>query len=590
MRSRLWGHVLFCLSLMIFSNFGFARGDGRISGNVKSISGSPLSNAVIKIYKSTQQREALLITRSDRFGFFRQTNLSPGSYYLKVSHNGYEPVTTEKFTIDPGRATPLNIVLENIIGYISNDDDPRNQDLKTVMRGASDRRLILRDIPGAIANENEFRSEPFDRIGSLNLASSSYLNEESYYVRPQSGQNGITSNFSFAEPINKHSRIILSGQVDFGFNSFWRLRNTYNYRPDPASDYRITVGYGRMNSGYPGIARPIPSQLFPKEAGNMQESGVQSLAFGMEGTTRFLDFMAIRYGFDYARLHYGVDRSFTYPALEIIITPQKGWSVKASISSRRVLDENTVILPDGEQLNLSEPTLITMVNDKVSMTQIRHSEISAEKILDPDTAIEVAVYGDQARGPGLPVKVTAITPEGVNSSLIELNDDHSTQQGTRIKISRKLFDNFSGSLAYVYGEATNITSFKPVPADMIDSDFIKHYARQRYHHSITGKINAKMPITKTNLLATIRWYPDNPVTPIDWFSDQMNIGTKSVNFEIRQIIPTPEFLTNSGKWEVLIDLRNIINQGRDVIPASNGELILDRNPRSIRFGLSLNFR
>jgi hypothetical protein len=56
------------------------------------------------------------------------------------------------------------------------------------------------------------------------------------------------------------------------------------------------------------------------------------------------------------------------------------------------------------------------------------------------------------------------------------------------------------------------------------------------------------------------------------------------------MIPTPELLGNTGKWEVLIDLRNIMNQGRDIIAASNGELILNRNPRSLRFGFSLNFR
>jgi hypothetical protein len=586
MRSRLWGHVLFSLSLLFFSNYSYGRGEGRISGNVKSISGSPLSDAVIKIFKSTQHKEALLVTRSDRFGYFRQTNVSPGMYFLEVSHSGYEPVTTQKFTVAGGPATPLIIVLENILGYISRDDDARNQDLRTVMRGAADRRLIFRNIPGL---ENEFRPERFDRIGALSFNSSSYLNAESYYVKPQSGQNGITSNFAFAEPINKHSRMILSGQVDFGFSSFWRLRNTFNYRPDPSSDYRISVGYGRMISDYSRANNLVATQLMPKPGG-LQDSGVQSLAFGMEGTTKFVDTLAIRYGLDYSRLHYGSDYSFTYPSLEVKITPREGWAIKASISSRRMLDENTVILPDGEQLNLSEPTLITMVNDKVSMTQIRHSEFSVERMVDRDTDLEIAIYGDQARGPGIPVKVTAITKSGIQSSLIEFNDGHAAQQGTRVTVNHKFFDSLSGSLAYVYGEATNIVSFKPVPAEQFNSDFIKDYAVQRYHHSITGQINARMPITKTKLLATIRWYPDNPVTPIDWFSDRMNIGTKSVNFEVRQIIPTPEFLNSSGKWEILIDMRNLVNQGRDVIPASNGELILDRNPRSLRFGLSLNFR
>jgi hypothetical protein len=589
MKSRLWGNVLFCFSLLIFSNSGFCRDDGRISGSVKSISGSPLGDAVIKIFKSTQRRETLLVTRSDRFGFFRQTNLSPGTYYLQVSRNGYEPVTTAKFAIDHWRSRTMSIVLENILGFVSNDDDPRNQDLKDVMRGASDRRMIFRNIPGEIAIERELESAAFNRLGAFNLASSSYINNESYYIRPQSGQNGITSNFAFSEPINQRSRMILSGQVDFGFNSFWRLRNTYNYRPDSFSDYRISVGYGRMNPGDPRVSSPIPSQLFPKGSG-LQESGVQTLAFGMEGTTRFLDVLSFGYGFDYSRLNYGKDLSFTYPSLKILIKPLDGWSINASISSRRLIDEDTVILPNGEQLNLSEPTLITMVDNKVSMSQVRHSEFSVERIIDSDTAIEVAVYGDQTRGPGIPIKLTAITSSGYKSSLVELNEDHASQQGTRITINRKLFDNLKGSLAYVYGEATDLASFKPVSAEKIDSAFLKNYARQRYHHSITGKIDVTMPATKTNLLATIRWYPDNPFTPIDWFSDRMNIGTKSVNLEFRQMIPTPELLGNTGKWEVLIDLRNMLNQGRDIISASNGELIINRNPRSLRFGFSLNFR
>jgi hypothetical protein len=383
--------------------------------------------------------------------------------------------------------------------------------------------------------------------------------------------------------------MILSGQVDLGFNSFWRLRNTYNYRPDPASDYRISVGYGRMNPGYPRVNDSFPAQFFPRGSG-IQESGVQTLAFGMEGTTKFLDVLSFGYGFDYSRLNYGTDLSFTYPSLKITIKPLEGWSIKASISSRRMIDEESVTLPDGEQLNLSEPTLITMVDNRVSMSQVRHSEISVERTIDPDTAIEVAVYGDQTRGPGLPIKLTAITSSGYKSSLVELNEDHASQQGTRITINRKFLDNIKGSLAYVYGEATNLSPFKPVAAEMIDSAFLKNFARQRYYHAITGKIDATMPVTKTNVLATIRWYPDNPFTPIDWFSDRMNIGTKSVNFEFRQMIPTPELLGNTGKWEVLIDLRNIMNQGRDIIAASNGELILNRNPRSLRFGFSLNFR
>jgi hypothetical protein len=591
MRSRLWGTVVFSFSLLIFFNTAtgaFGREAGRISGNVKSGSGSPLSDAIIRIIKTAKQGETLLFTRSDEYGFFRKADLAPGTYYLQVLHHGYEPVTTAKFVVDSGRTAALDIVLQNFIDFVSKDDDPRNWDLKTVMRSSSDRRLIFRNLPEDANIENKTENALFNRIGSLSLASRTTPNNNSYLIHPQIGQTGISSNFAFAEPINQNSRMIISGQADFGYNSFWRLRNTYNYRPDNDHDYRISVGYGRMVGGYPD-ASALPSKLLPQES-NQLESGLQTLAFSMEGTTKFFDMMSIRYGMDYSHLRYTENRSFTYPSLQILITPFSGWSIKTSLSSQRVSDTNSVSLPNGEALNLSEPTLITMVDNRVSMSQVRHSEISAERTLGTDSAIEVAVYQDQTQGPGLPILVTTITPEGRRSSLIELNEDSSSQQGTRITINRNFYNFLSGSIAYIYGEATKISNIEPTSGDLINSDFLKRFARQRYHHAITGKIDGNLQATKTNLLATFRWYPENPVTPVDWFSDHMEIGTKSVNFEIRQIVPFPNFLGNQGRWEVLIDLRNMFNQGKESMPISNGELVLNRNPRSLRFGLSLNFR
>jgi hypothetical protein len=593
MRSRLWDPVVLGFSLLIFSSTAagvFGREAGHISGNVKSVSGTPLDNAIIRIIKTAQQGETLLFTRSDKYGFFKKTNLPPGIYYLQVLRNGYESTTTQKFAIDSSHTAALDIVLRDFIDLISKDDDPRNWDMKTVMRGSSDRRLIFRNLPTEPAEKEESENKTdqalFDRGGSVSLASNTPLNNN-FVIRPQTGQDGIKSNFAFAEPINQNSRMIISGQADFGYNSFWRLRNTYNYRPDNDHDYRVSVGYGRMIGGYPA-ANSMPSKLAPSDSN--PETQLQTLAFSMEGTTKFFDLMSIRYGMDYSHLLYTENRSFTYPSLEILITPFSGWSVKTSLSSRRISDNNSVILPDGESLNLSEPTLITMVGNHVSMSQVRHSEVSAERTLGQDTAIEVAVYQDRTQGPGLPIMVTTITPEGRHSNLIELNEDGSSQQGTRLTINRNFFDFLSGSIAYVYGEATKISNVQPTSGDNVNSDYLKKFARQRYHHAITGKIDGKVQATNTKLLATFRWYPENPVTPVDWFSDRMDIGTKSVNFEIRQVIPFPNFLGNPGRWEVLIDLRNMFNQGKESMPISNGELVLNRNPRSLRFGLSLNFR
>jgi hypothetical protein len=564
------------------------KGNGRITGIIKSISGTPLSDAIVRIFREVQQGEKLSIATTDSRGFFKSMSLAPGTYYLQISHLGYQPVTTAKFIIDPGRTTSLDFILKEFVGFISKDDDPRNWDMKTVMRSTSDRRLIFRDQPESSLPADEENSFGFSRSGAMKIASNTALDGQNYSARPEATPTGVSSNFAIAQPLSAKSRMIFSGQLDFGHGAFWRIRDTYNYRPNKDHDYRASVGYGRMNVNYPGSSS-ISSQMLSEEAG-LHESGVQTLAIGLEGTTRFLDLLAIKYGFDYSRLHYIDSKSFFYPSIQILLCPADGWRVQTSFTSRRLSDINSVKLPDGDVMDLSEPTLITMLGDRVSMTQIRHSEIAAQRSITENTAIELSVYQDRAQGPGLPVMVTTITPTERKSQALEMNSDRSGQRGLRITVKQKILSSLSGSVDYVYGDALNISGVDgSISSDRLESK-LANYLQQRNQHSITGRINATIPLIRTKLLATTRWYSGNPLTPVDWFSDRMDIGTKSTNFEIRQPIPLPESIASTGRWEVLVDLRNVLNQGREVLPTTDGEIVLNRNPRSLRFGINLSFR
>jgi len=584
-RTFLWfGLLLFSLPA-VAANAG---GNGRITGMIKSISGSPLSDAIVRIVREVQKGEVLSIAKTDSRGFFKSVSLTPGTYYLQISHQGYQPVTTTKFILDPGRTTSLDIVLQEFFGLISKDDDPRNWDLKTVMRSTSDRRLIFRNQPGGSLTDDEESESPFSPSGAMKIASNTSLDGQNYMASPEASQTGVSSNFAIAEPLSPKSRMILSGQLDFGSEAFWRVRDTYNYRPDKDHDYRVSVGYGQMNENYPG-SNSFSSQMLSDESG-VRESGVQTLAVGLEGNTKFVDFLAVKYGFDYSRLHYGDSKSFFYPSVQILVCPAEGWKLQTSFTSRRLSDTNTVELPDGDVLDLSEPTLITMVGDQVSMSQITHSEIAVQRSLPENTSLELAVYQDRTQGPGLPVMVTAITPMERKSQIVEMNGDRSGQQGLRITVKRKILESLSGSVDYVYGDALNVTGVDgSLSSDQLDSK-LASYLQQRNQHSITGRINATIPRTKTNVIATMRWYSGNPLTPVDWFSDRMDIGTKSTNLEIRKAVPIPDFIPATGRWEIFFDLRNILNQGREVLPTTDGEIVLNRNPRSLRFGISLSFR
>ena len=580
--------AVLCALLLLSAFTAEAGSGGRLSGNIKSMSGNPLRHAIIKVFKEVQQDEILSITRSDSRGFFQSAQLTPGTYFLEVSRQGYQPITATKVTIDSGQTTSLDIILRDIIEYIDNNEDPRNWDIETVLRSTSDRRLIFRDLPSVPSLNGDERISPFYRNGAMNIASSTPLNGESYLFHPQTSQNGVSTNFAFSEPLSSHSRMILSGQMDFGSGTFWRFRDTFNYRPDSNHDYKVSVGYGRMNGSNPGNGT-IPSQLLSNQS-ELRESGVQTLAFGLEGNTKFLDLFAVRYGFDYSRLNYGTSRSFINPSLQIVITPAEGWSIRTSLASRRANDSDTVVLPDSETLNLAEPTLITMVGNQASMSQIRHTEIAAEKTIAQRTSIEISIYQDRIKGPGLPLIITTITPFRQKSQIAQLNEDNSSQRGARLTIKQKMSDNLSSSVAYVYGESAGISEFDELVSSEYLNSRLTDYMRQSWQHSITGSFSAAIPLTKTTLLAVLRWYPRNPLIPVDWFSDRMDIGTKSANFEIRQAVPLPDIMGTEGQWDVWVDMKNVLDQGREVLTVTDGEVVLNRNPRSIRFGISLNFR
>jgi hypothetical protein len=421
---------------------------------------------------------------------------------------------------------------------------------------------------------------------AMSIASSSAL-REGYLAGSQSSQNGISSNFAFTEPLSPHGRMIFSGQMDFGSSSFWRVRDTFNYRQDKDHDYRASFGFGQMNVNYPGSSS-IPAQPTPQNP-DLQQSGLEMFTFGMEGRTKLINFLTLSYGLEYSRLHYLTDRSLFHPSFQVLLTPSDKWILRTSVSSRRVSDMNTIVLSDGETLNLSEPARINMINNRVSLSQIRHSEIAAQKTIAEGTAVEVAAYQDQTLGSGLPLMLTANTPLEHQSNVIEMGGGFPVQRGMRLTVNHKFTDHLDSSVAYIYGGATSVSTGgeRLTSSQLIEN--LPRYMHRHYPHSITGRLNATMPITKTFVLATIRWNSGNPLTPLDWFSDRMDIGTKSANLQIRQTIPLPEFFGSGGKWEVLVELRNMLNQGREILSASDGEISLNRYPRSVRGGINLVF-
>jgi hypothetical protein len=566
---------------------GFAKGNGKITGKILSKSGEGLLGAVVTAFRQDHEGGTISFTRSDRSGNYSLSNIAAGSYYLQISRDGYQPITNTEIKVEAGRTTTMNIILQELLDIISGQPDPRNWDIKTVMRSSSDRRLIFRDLPGA-SDPAMDPEAPFARAGALTVTSSSGLGSENYALFPSNGQNGIASNFAFVEPVTDKGRMIFSGQISTGYDYSWQVRNTYNYRPDPNRDFKLSAAYGRLSMGGPPVGNMgRPSQFFTQDP-NTRESGIQTLGLGFEARNKVFDTLAFEYGFDLSRVYYGTTRNFVSPYFQIIITPTTNWAFKSSVSSRRMSDNHSLALPDGDILNLLEPTFISGINGDVQFSQFKHSEVAVSRALAAGSAIEVAVYEDRMQGPGMPFLVTLSTDSGTSSHLVQPREDQSSQRGMRLAFNRRFLDFLNGSIAYVYGTGSNLSPTDPALSSEALAASMLGFMQHQYYHSLTGQVSAVFPRTHTSITTVVRWYPGFSLMPIDLFADRSDMLSKGFNFSLRQPIPLPEFMGNPGRWEALVDVRNLFDQGKQAIPTSDGQLTVARNARALRFGINLN--
>lgn len=568
-----------------------AKAGGRISGKVSDAAGEGLAGAVITLFRENGEGGTLSFTRSDRRGAYSIANLSPGSYYLQVSRAGYHPLTNSNVSIASGKIVTLNVVLQTFVDLISAEPDPRNWDLKSVVRSTSDRRLIFRDLPvsGTDDSPQPVAEEPtFTRGAALEVATSSGMGSENYFVSPSSGQNGVISNFAYTEPVAGSGRVIFSGQLNSGSDSFWQVRDTFHYRTEPGRDLSFSVGYGRLGLNDAGMSSLAQPAEFLNRDPSVRDSGIQLLDVGFAGRSQFLEGLSVDYGFDLTRVSSGATKSFLSPYFQVVLTPADTWFLKAAMASRRASDSNTVFLPDGEPLNLTQPIYIAKIDGVLHLSQFKHGEIAVEKTLPGHASIEVAVYEDRMNGPGIPFLVTAISPGNEDTMVAQLREDQTAQHGLRVVANRRFLDFLTGSVAYVYGTGTAMrVDGRSVSSEELARDLLA-YMHRSYYHSFTSQLNASFRKTHTNVTAIVRWYPGTPITPIDLFTDRADVLTKGVNLMVRQALPFPEFMSSVGRWEALVDLRNLFDQGNPLIPTSDGELVLTRNPRSLRFGLNLN--
>ena len=584
----LWAGVLISAS-----QYGAASSLGSFSGRIQDPSGKPLSNILIALlYTSPEPQPLPILTRSDEAGEIRLSNLEAGNYELLIKNSQYRSPNRNLVQVLPGKTTVLSLVLQQLFGEGSFDEE--NHEVKTVLRNAGDDRLIFRYLPGTADPDSVSRPLGVSLGEAVVQVYGNGSSRGSYPVGTGAGAGGATTHFALVQSLGTSSKYIVAGQLSSGAEELWRLRNSVELPLSDSHTFGVFVGYGRENFAQPGLAPygPPPTLGHPlDDAPTIGSTRVLSL--GVQERLVLGNVFSILWGLELNQVTANQRQTFLNPNAEISYSPTEQTKFKVMMASKRMTHSGSLLLPDGEMLNLREAVYFSRVGNQLAVSSPRHYRGSITQQVTKNTEIEFAAYENQLFGETTPL--LAYSKDRPAHPGVQLADEHAVNRGYRVMVRRRLGNTLNTAVSYIHGKAAGISR----DATLVLDEFALHQAiERRNYHTLNAEIEAYIPFSGTHLNALVKFASNGqPITTLDAFADTYETGNEGVNLFVRQVVPVPggwlaflgmDFLS-SYQIEALLDIRNLTNEVLGKVRTDIGDVSLVRNPRTVRGGISVRF-
>jgi len=587
------GLALWAVLLISASQYGVASSLGSFSGRIQDPSGKPLSNILVALlYTSPEPTPLPILTRSDEAGEIRLSNLEAGNYELLVKNSQYRSLNRNLVQVLPGKTTVLSLVLQQLFGTGSFDEE--NHEVKTVLRTAGDDRLIFRYLPETTGQDS----------GSSPLGASFgeavvqvYGNGSSRGAHPVGngdGARGATTHFALVQSLGTSSKYIVAGQLSSGAEELWRLRNSVELPLSDTHTFGVFVGYGRVNFAQSGLAPYGNSTTLGHHLDDAPTIGsTRVLSLGVQDRLLLGNVLSILWGVELNQVTANQRQTFLNPNAELSYSPTEQTKFKVMMASKRMTHSGSLLLPDGEMLNLREAVYVSRVGNQLAVSTPRHYRGSITQQLTKNTEIELAAYENQLFGETTPL--LAYSKDRLARLGFQLADEYAVNRGYRVMVRRRLGNTLKMAVSYIHGKAAGISR----DATLLFDEFALDQAIERRNfHTLNAEIEAYIPFSGTHLNALVKFASNgHPITTLDAFADTYETGNEGVNLFVRQVVPVPggwlaflgmDFLS-SYEIEALLDIRNLTNEALGKVRTEIGDVSLVRNPRSVRGGISVRF-
>ena len=579
------GLILLCSPYMVASPLG------HFSGLVKDESGHPVPNLLLALLQTSVDQALPILARSDNEGKLHFRDIQAGDYELLVRSSKYRG-PDETVEILPGQTTVVTLILQQLLHLDSSDKE--NIGVKALLRGADEQRLIFRGLPGQ-SGQGDLGSATWRPQKAVFEVYSSSGVDGDYLVFPTDSARGMVSNFAVVESLGTEASYVLAGQLNSGEDSMWRLKTFLDYPTSDAHSLKVSIGYSRMSFDQPSMSllnNPGLLDESPEFTGALGTTKV--LTLGLEESLYLSKTLSLLWGLEVNQIQTDRGHTVVNPSAELSYLPTSQTRVRFLAASRRPTQTGSLMLPGGEVLSLNDSVYLSKVDGQVGIGTSRYYLSSVSHSVTGQTEVELAAFTNRFFGPTTPF--LAGFPDGKGMQVLHLSDEQANNHGYRITVRQRLFDRLTTSVSYIRGVAAGVNPENTIL--LLGESSVDGLIGQDSYRAFSTAVEAYFPHSRTHINALVKFVPGgDPIPTLDGFSDTYDTGNQGINLFVRQVVPVPvEFFSLVGldflstyEIEALLDIRNLTNDDLSDIPTTVGNIVLIRNPRSVRGGIAVRF-
>jgi Carboxypeptidase regulatory-like domain len=535
-------------------------GLGTIRGIVRDESGSPISDAIVAVFRlGTSQ--LLKQVRSDAGGGFL-AKVAPGTYTVLAVAEGFNPVTLQEVQV--------NKYAELSYGFkLARSGSGNTLPEKKADRNSSKWRIRAAQLGRSVYQHGE-GADPIDENDSSADESTGQPDADVASVRKgqtvvetfagsSTDDNFAGFDFATLQPLGENSSIILAGQTG-SRGAPQSLRADYKFRAAEAHQIRFSAAAA--------------------ELGKLQGGGkdLGQLSFQALDEWKVKDGIILVVGFDYSR--------FVGAGSDSSVTPRLG--LQYDINSKTRLRTGFSVPGDDKSwshaIDLEDASVvfrdparareIVVEDSKPLINRSSRLEFGIERIIDKKSNLEATAFFDTAAGSGVGILSLPFASLSPQVSFVASNRGRSV--GARAVYTRRINNIFSASGGYALGRGQRLSAaVLTSPANVFEGDFFQTFV---------GQLNASLK-SGTQIQAVYRLSPDAAVFAIDPFHGRLAIFDPGLSIQITQSLPT---LGLPIRAEAVIDGRNLLDF-QTGITGDDGSLRLNSQRRSLRGGISVRF-